>query len=116
MVASLSKDEGKQEMATLHLNTIRCHRKHDIAGDDEPEIKVKGVLVWNQAMNTNQLQVLPVGVTRPFQGSTTVTLHEVTNGKSTQIGGAFPVKEKGNPASMQFKTSGTHYEVFFTVS
>jgi hypothetical protein len=103
-------------MATLHLTTIQCHRKHDVAGDDEPELKVKGGRVWNGVMNTNQRDVLPVGVTRPFEGSTTVTLHEVTNGKSTQIGGAFPVKETGNPASMQFKTSGTHYEVFFTVS
>jgi hypothetical protein len=116
MVASLSKDEGKQEMATLHLNTIRCHRKHDIAGDDEPVLKVKGVTVWNGVMNTNRLQLLNVSETSKFEGSTTVSLHEETNGKSTQIGGAFPVKEKGNPASMQFKTSGTHYEVFFTVS
>lgn len=103
-------------MATLHLNTIRCHRKHDLSGNDEPELKVKGALVWNGVMNNNQLSVLPVGVDRNFENTTTVTLHEVTNGKSTQIGGAFPVKETGNPSSMQFKTSGTHYEVFFTVS
>ncbi|HEU5474713.1 MAG TPA: hypothetical protein VFV67_29045 [Actinophytocola sp.] len=103
-------------MATLKLNSIRCHRKHDVIGDDEPVLKIDSAIVWNEVMNTNQDQVRSVNVTRVFKGTTSVTLDEVSNGKSLQIGAAFPVKETGNPASMQFKTAGTHYEVFFTVS
>lgn len=103
-------------MATLRLNTIRCHRKHDVVGNDEPVLKIDSAKVWNQVMNTNQDQVRTVNVTHVFTGTTSVTLDEESNGKSLQIGSAFPVKESGNPPSMQFKTAGTHYEVFFTVS
>ncbi len=33
-------------MATLELKTLRCIRKNDVSGLDEPRIKVDGDLVW----------------------------------------------------------------------
>jgi hypothetical protein len=103
-------------MATLKLTSIRCHRKHDVAGDDEPVLRIDTAEVWRDAMNTNQDQVKTVNKIHVFKGTASVSLDELSNGKYKQIGGAFPVKEAGNPASMTFKTAGTHYEVFFTVS
>ena len=38
------------------------------------------------------------------------------DGKSKQIGGQVTVRESGNPPSVDFKTSGTWYELFFEVS
>jgi hypothetical protein len=103
-------------MATLKLTSIRCHRKHDVAGDDEPVLRIDSAKVWDGVMNTNQDQVKTVNKSHVFTGTASVTLDELSNGKYKQIGGAFPVKESGNAASMNFKTAGTHYEVFFTVS
>ena len=36
--------------------------------------------------------------------------------QSKQIGGQTTVRESGNPPSVDFKTSGTWYELFFEVS
>ena len=101
-------------MATLELKTIRCHRKHDVVGDDELTLNVNSAFVWNGVMHNDQVRT--VGVNRAFKGSASVTLEETSNGKAKQIGGAVTIRESGSPASVQFKTSGTHYELFLDVS
>lgn len=101
-------------MATLELKTIRCHRMHDIGGDDEVTLNVNSAFVWNGVMRKDEVRT--VGVNRGFVGSTSITLEETSNGKAKQIGGAVTVRDSGSPASVQFKTSGTHYELFLEVS
>ena len=102
-------------MATLELVTLECHRQHDLTGRDEPKIIVDGITVWNGVMDKGaKADLRPTSV--HFNGRAEVTLEEVSNGKPKQIGGEVTVRENGNPASVDFKTSGTWYELFFEVS
>ena len=102
-------------MATLELVTLECHRKHDLISMDEPQITVDGITVWNGVMDKGaKADLRPTSV--HFNGRAEVTLQEVSNGKSKQIGDEVTIRENGNPASVNFKTSGTWYELFFEVS
>jgi hypothetical protein len=102
-------------MATLELVTLECHRQHDVTGLDEPKIIVDGITVWNRAIDKGaKADLRPTSV--HFTGRAEVTLEEVSNGKSKQIGGQATIRENGNPPSVDFKTSGTWYELFFEVS
>jgi hypothetical protein len=101
-------------MATLELKTLKCVRQHDVSGSDEPKININDGFVWNAVMKKGDVRT--VGVTRGFEGTATVTLEEVSNGKAKQIGEEATIRESGNPSSVVFKTSGTHYELFFEVS
>ena len=102
-------------MATLELVTLECHRKHDITGRDEPEILVDGRTLWNGVMRKGDTADLrPTHVS--FNGHIGVTLKEVSNGKATQIGDEVTIRESGNPPSVNFKTSGTWYELIFRVA
>jgi len=102
-------------MATLELVTLECHKQHDLTGRDEPIIKVDGITVWNGAIDKGaKADLRPTSV--HFNGRAEVTLEEASNGKSTQIGGEATIRENGNPSSVNFKTSGTWYELFIKVS
>jgi LuxR family transcriptional regulator, maltose regulon positive regulatory protein len=114
-VISIRHDKGAHEMATLELVTLECHRKHDLINKDEPQITVDGITVWNGVMAKGaKADLRPTSV--HFNGRAEVTLQEVSNGKPKQIGDEVTVRENGNPASMNFKTSGTWYELVFTVA
>ena len=102
-------------MATLELVTLECHKQHDLTGLDEPKIIVDGITVWNGVLDKGaKADLRPTSV--HFNGRAEVTLEEATNGKSKQIGSQATIRENGNPTSVDFKTSGTWYELFFQVS
>ena len=101
-------------MATLELKTLRCIRKQDITGKDEPRIKVDGTPVWNGVVAKDGS--VEVGVTVPFEDEASVIAEEMNNTKPKQIGAAVIVRESGNPKFMTFKTSGAWYEVDFVVT
>jgi hypothetical protein len=101
-------------MATLELKQLRCLRKQDITGKDEPRIKVDGSPVWNGVVANNGSVV--IGITIPFVGEASVIAEEMNNSKPKQIGTAVIVRETGNPKIMTFKTSGCWYEVDFEVT
>jgi hypothetical protein len=107
--------KGAHAMATLELVTLECHRKHDLIDEDEPVITVDGLSVWNGVMAKGaKADLRPTSV--HFNGRTEVTLQEVSSGKPKQIGDEVTVRENGNPGSVNFKTPGTWYELFFEVS
>lgn len=101
-------------MANLELKTLRCKRKQDITGKDEPRIKVDGSAVWNGVVAKDGS--VHIGVTVPFNDEVSVIAEEMNNTKPKQIGDAVVVRESGNPAFMTFKTSGAWYEVDFEVT
>ena len=101
-------------MATLNLKTLRCIRKQDVAGKDEPRIKVDGDPVWNGVVAKDGS--VKIGVTVPFENQVDVIAEEMNNTKPKQIGAAVIVRESGNPKFMTFKTSGAWYEVDFEVT
>jgi len=101
-------------MATLELNTLRCIRRKDLTGKDEPRIKVNGDPVWNGVVKKDGS--VNIGVTIPFDNQVSVIAEEMNNTKAKQIGAAVNVRESGNPKFLTFKTSGAWYEVDFEVT
>jgi hypothetical protein len=101
-------------MATLELKTLRCIRKQDVTGKDEPRIKVDGGSVWNGVVAKDGS--VTIGVNVPFEDQASVIAEEMNNTTPKQIGAAVIVRESGNPQFLTFKTSGAWYEVDFEVT
>ncbi|MBD1842625.1 hypothetical protein H6F89_04210 [Cyanobacteria bacterium FACHB-63] len=100
-------------MATLELIRLRCERKQDVTGNDEPRIKVDGVPIWDGTVAKGGSA--PINKTVRFENQVSVSAEEMNKTKSKQIGDAVIVHESGNPKFLTFKTSGAHYEVDFEV-
>ena len=100
--------------ATLYLKQLRCIRKQDVTGKDEPRIKVDGTPVWNDVVSKNGS--VDIGASVPFEGECSVIAEELNGTKPKQIGPAVIVRESGNPKHLTFKTSGCWYEVDFEVT
>lgn len=100
-------------MAILELKTLRCIRRNDLKGFDEPRIKVDGDPVWDSAVSKEGS--VPINREIRFEGEASVIAEEMNGTKAKQIGAAALVREKGNPKFLTFKTSGTWYEVDFEV-
>lgn len=101
-------------MATLKLTSLRCIRKQDVTGTDEPRILVDGDEVWRSSVNKGG--TVPIGWSGPFEDHVTVIAEELNGSKGKQIGNPATVRESGNPDYLTFKTSGAHYEVYFVVT
>jgi hypothetical protein len=108
-------DKETKVMATLELISLYCHRKQDVSGKDEPRLKVDGDVIWNGVMEKGSDRNLR-DTSVPFEDSTKVKLEEMNGDKPKQIGAEATIRESGNPDSVQFKTSGAWYELFFEVS
>jgi hypothetical protein len=104
----------EKAMATLELKTLRCIRRKDLTGKDEPRIKVDGDPVWNGVVAKDGS--VAIDVTAAFDGEVSVIAEEMNNTKPKQIGAAVLVRESGNPKFLTFKTSGAWYEVDFEVT
>jgi hypothetical protein len=102
------------KVATLDLKTLRCIRKQDVTGRDEPRIKVDGNPVWNGVVAKDGS--VDIGVEVTFEDTVSVIAEEMNNTKPKQIGAAVNVRETGNPKFLTFKTSGAWYEVDFAVT
>lgn len=100
-------------MPTLELIKLKCIRKQDVTGKDEPRIKVDGDPVWNGVVSKDS--EVKIGVQVPFTGSAQVVAEEMNNTKPKQIGDAALVRETGNPEFLTFKTSGAWYQVEIAV-
>lgn len=100
-------------MPTLELKTLRCIRKQDVSGKDEPRLKVDGQAVWNGVVAKDGST--DIGVSVGFDDQVNVVAEEMNNTKPKQIGAAAIVRESGNPKFLTFKTSGAWYEVDFEV-
>lgn len=101
-------------MAILKLKSLRCIRKQDVTGKDEPRLKVDGVAVWNGVVAEGG--TVDIGWEGEFQAMATVIAEETNDAKPRQIGAAAHVFQSGNPPFLTFKTSGAWYEVDFEVT
>jgi hypothetical protein len=100
-------------MSTLHLKSLKCIRRNDIDGADEPSIKVGGDRVWNGVVKKGDS--VSIGVDVSFTNKVDVIAEEMNGTNAQQIGASAEVYASGNPAFLTFKTSGTWYEVYFDV-
>ena len=108
--------------AQLTLKTLKCLRQHDLTGVDEPEIWVDGNKYYSKPLDKDGHFNVPApdDVIR-FSGSIKVALYEASGSADhvdrKQIGTSYKVTESNPPPSpMDFKTSGSHYTLTFSVS
>jgi hypothetical protein len=103
-------------MPTLKLNAITCLRQQDVTGKDEWEVWVDGKKVDNGTIDKGQ--TVSLSKTVPLTASTAkISIKEVNGKNSKQIGGSVDV-DVNNPGRqpLDFKTSGAHYELFYTLT
>ena len=101
-------------MATLTLKYLKCIRRNDLKGKDEPRVKVHGTAVWNGVVEKGAK--VDIDWEGEFDDKVSVICEEMNDDKAKQIGDAVNVFETGNPSFLTFKTSGTWYEVYFDVT
>ena len=104
-------------MATIKITTVKCIRKQDILGQDEPRIYLGGLQVWEGKMKKGDSDHL-TGVQRSFSDDILVELREQNNNKSEKELGKWTVSDTPTPAGnppLTASTSGYHYEVYFDV-
>ncbi|WP_029137617.1 hypothetical protein [Nakamurella lactea] len=102
-------------MATLKLTSLHCQRRNDLEGLDEPQIVVNKKAAWTGAIGKGDTQTLSTSV--EFDDVATVVLQELDGSKPQQIGTAYTVSASGgNQVPLVFKTSGTHYELYYQIT
>ncbi len=101
-------------MATLNLTQLKCIRKQDIIGKDEPEIYIGGLKVWDGKMGKGDVK--PLSESRGFSDSVLLELKE-RDGKSAKSLGKWTISD--TPSSTKTLTatsSGYHYELKYSVA
>jgi hypothetical protein len=98
-------------MSTIKFTSLSCIRQQDVVGKDEPHLYLDGVDSWNGVLGKGDSAQL--GLSKPFDGSMTVTLKEKNPSSWKTIGTVTINTNKVSPAV--FKTSGAHYELWFNV-
>jgi len=107
--------------AQLNLNTLKCIRQHDLTGKDEPEIWIDGRKYFATVLDKEGHAKVPAADSAiRFTGQIKVELFEASGSADhvdrKQIGTAYKVTESNPPPSpMDFKTSGSHYTLSFSV-
>ena len=102
-------------MATLKITSLKCIRKQDVTGSDEPEIFIAGVKAWDGKITKDQ--TVHPNVSRSFKDFVLVELKEQNPGGPKLLGnwtvGATPTPA-GN-APLTATASGYHYQVYYDV-
>ena len=102
-------------MATIKITTLKCIRKQDLRGDDEPEIYLGSLFAWDGKISKGES--LHPNCTRGFTDNILVELKEV-NGNNKKELGTWTVSDTPTPvgnAPLTATSSGFHYEVHYDV-
>ena len=102
-------------MATIKITTLKCIRKQDVSGLDEPIIYLGGVFAWDGKIAKGES--LHPNAQRGFSDNILVELKEV-NGNNEKPLGKWTVSDTTTPvgnAPLTATSSGFHYEVYFDV-
>ena len=100
-------------MATITVTQLKCIRKQDVTGQDEPVIYLAGQYAWEGKMGKGDTE--HPNEEREFGPSILVQLKE-KNGNSSKLLGSWTVDD--NPATnkkLTASSSGFHYELFYNV-
>lgn len=104
-------------MASIKITTVKCVRKQDITGQDEPRLYIGGLRVWDGKMGKGDSR--HPNISRSFSDNVLVELKEADNNKKEKALGHWTVSDtptpNGNPP-LTATSSGYHYEVYFDVA
>ena len=102
-------------MSTIKITTLKCIRKQDVSGDDEPKIYLGSLFAWDGKIGKGES--LHPNCTRGFTDNILVELKEVNGNNEKQLG-KWTVSDTPTPvgnAPLTATSSGFHYEVYFDV-
>lgn len=102
-------------MATIKITTLKCIRKQDMSGDDEPKIYLGSLFAWDGKIGKGES--LHPNCTRGFSDNILVELKEVNGNREKQLG-KWTVSDTPTPvgnAPLTATSSGFHYEVYYDV-
>ena len=102
-------------MSTIKITTLKCIRRQDVSGFDEPEIHLGGLFAWDGKIGKGES--LHPNCTRGFSDNIVVELREVNGNNKKQLG-QWTVSDNPTPAGnapLTATSSGFHYEVYFDV-
>jgi len=102
-------------MARINFTSLKCVRMQDVSGYDEMELWVDGSKKWDGAMKKGETKVL-IPLYEDFDDSVKLELKE-RNPNSFKLLGTKTV-EAGHPdpQPIEFKTSGAHYELVYSLT
>jgi hypothetical protein len=106
-------------MSTLSLTSLRCNRKRDLTGKDEPRLMVNGEVVWGGGgQKIEKVQTIRLDLPIEFDEVAQVRLEEMNqNGDDPhQIGGTVAIRVDRPGSPVEFGTSGAHYELHYFVT
>ena len=103
-------------MARVKFNSLKCIRKQDVTGSDEPHIWVNGVDKWNFVMKKGETEVL---ATKQYEADfkdevVKVELKEWNPGGQKSLG-TVTISDGQETSPAVFKTSGAHYELEYDI-
>lgn len=100
-------------MAKITLTKLRCERKQDISGDDEPVLDIAGQEVWAGKMGKGDTQY--PNVSHTFDHSVVVELKERDKKKDKSLG-SWMIRDDAQSETMLIATSsGYHYQLWYEV-
>jgi len=101
-------------MSAINLVSLKCVRKQDVVGKDEPEIWLDGKKEWNGVMKKGETKVL-VPLSIEFDESIKVEIKERNPDSFKLLGTKTVSANRSDPQPVDFKTAGAHYELTYTV-
>ena len=101
-------------MATLTIKKIKCIRKQDLSGSDEPVIEIGGQYAWEGKMKKDDVDY-PNEV-REFSPSIKVELKEKDQKKSKLLGSWTISNVAVIDKKLTASSSGFHYELYCDVA
>ena len=102
-------------MAKITLTKLTCERKQDVTGKDEPEIWLDGKKKWDGVMKKGETVVL-IPLFEDFEDSIKVELKERNPNSSKLLGTKTVTAGRPDPQPVDFKTSGAHYQLVYSLT
>lgn len=104
-------------MTMINFVSLRCVRKQDMMGKDEPELLVDGTCIWNGVIKKDEtLPLQPLGEEFNERDAMVITLRERDERRGPKVIGTKTVRVgHADLQPVDFKTSGAHYELRYTV-
>lgn len=101
-------------MARINFTSLKCVKKQDVTGSDEPEVWVDGKKKWNGVMKKGATAVL-IPLFEDFDETVKVEIRERNPNSFKSLGTKTVTAGQPDPQPVDFKTSGAHYELTYSV-
>jgi hypothetical protein len=102
-------------MATINFISVKCVRMQDVTGSDELELWLDSKKRWDGVMKKGETAVL-IPPSEEFEDSIKVELKERNPNSSKLLGTKTVEAGHPDPQPVDFKTSGAHYELTYSLA